>query len=136
MLITHDLGVVAGTVDRVLVMYAGRVMETASTAELFARPLHPYTEGLLASVPRLDAPRRRLHSIAGQVPSATAWPHGCRFHTRCPYAWRKCEDEEPPLLDGGTRDGGRGTSEIGEHLARCWLLVEPERRVRKGGPVV
>jgi peptide/nickel transport system ATP-binding protein len=121
MLITHDLGVVAGTADRVVVMYAGQVVEQASTVELFARPLHPYTEGLLASVPRLDAPqqgraRGRLHSIPGQVPAATAWPDGCRFHPRCPYAWDRCRAEEPPLLESGA------------HTARCWLLVEPQRR--------
>jgi peptide/nickel transport system ATP-binding protein len=121
MLITHDLGVVAGTADRVVVMYAGQVVEQASTVELFARPLHPYTEGLLASVPRLDAPqqgraRGRLHSIPGQVPAATAWPDGCRFHPRCPYAWDRCRAEEPPLLESGT------------HTARCWLLAEPQRR--------
>ena len=121
MLITHDLGVVAGTADRVVVMYAGQVVEQASTVELFARPLHPYTEGLLASVPRLDAPqqgraRGRLHSIPGQVPAATAWPEGCRFHPRCPYAWDRCRVEEPPLLASGA------------HTARCWLLAEPQRR--------
>jgi peptide/nickel transport system ATP-binding protein len=120
LLVTHDLGVVAGTADRVLVMYAGEVMESASTADLFARPLHPYTEGLLASVPRLDAPRRRLHSIPGQVPAATDWPAGCRFHPRCAYAWEKCSAEEPPLLADGPA-----------HVARCWLVAEPERRARQ-----
>src|SRR6266550_4676145 len=128
-LITHDLGIVAGTVDRVLVMYAGEVVETATTPELFARPLHPYTEGLLASVPRLDTPlpRRRLHSIPGQVPAATAWPSGCRFHPRCPYAWDRCAAEEPPLLDAGTGDPAT-------HLVRCWLLAEPARRTRTSPP--
>jgi len=125
MLITHDLGVVAGTADRVVVMYAGQVVEQAPTAPLFARPLHPYTEGLLASVPRLDAApasaRGRLHSIPGQVPAATAWPDGCRFHPRCPYVWDRCRREEPPLLDAG---GG----EPGTHTVRCWLLTEPGRR--------
>jgi oligopeptide/dipeptide ABC transporter ATP-binding protein len=129
-LITHDLGIVAGAVDRVLVMYAGEVVETAPTPELFARPLHPYTEGLLASVPRLDAamagPRRRLHSIPGQVPAATAWPSGCRFHPRCPYAWDRCAAEAPPLLDAGTGDPG-------SHRVRCWLLAEPARRTRGRG---
>ena len=128
MLITHDLGVVAGTADRVLVMYAGQVVEQAPTTELFARPLHPYTEGLLAAVPRLDAPssrptaggRGRLHTIPGQVPAATDWPDGCRFHPRCPYAWDRCRAEEPPLLDAG--------GEPGAHSARCWLLTEPQRR--------
>ncbi len=127
MLITHDLGVVAGSADRVVVMYAGQVVEQASTGELFARPLHPYTEGLLASVPRLDTRvsqvRGRLHSIPGQVPAATAWPAGCRFHPRCPYAWDRCATEEPPLLDSAG-------SEAGTHTVRCWLLTEPQRRDR------
>jgi len=129
MLITHDLGVVAGTADRVVVMYAGQVVEQAPTVELFAHPVHPYTEGLLAAVPRLDAPslslrtggRDRLHSIPGQVPAATAWPDGCRFHPRCPYAWDRCRAEEPPLLDASQGDAGT-------HTARCWLVTEPQRR--------
>jgi peptide/nickel transport system ATP-binding protein len=127
MLITHDLGVVAGSADRVVVMYAGQVVEQAPTTELFAHPLHPYTEGLLASVPRLDTPAAsargggRLHSIPGQVPAATAWPTGCRFHPRCPYAWGRCRTEEPPLLDAAAGDPGA-------HTVRCWLLAEPGRR--------
>ena len=132
MLITHDLGVVAGTADRVVVMYAGQVVEQAPTVELFAHPVHPYTEGLLAAVPRLDAPslslrtggRDRLHSIPGQVPAATAWPDGCRFHPRCPYAWDRCRAEEPPLLDASQGDAGT-------HTARCWLVTEPQRRTRR-----
>ena len=123
-LVTHDLGIIAGAVDRVLVMYAGQVVETAPMPALFARPLHPYTEGLLASVPRLDTPRRRLHSIPGQVPAASAWPPGCRFHPRCPYAWDRCVQEEPPLLDAGL-------GEPASHLVRCWLLADPERRRRQ-----
>jgi oligopeptide/dipeptide ABC transporter ATP-binding protein len=118
LLITHDLGVVAGSADRVVVMYAGQVVESAPTPELFARPRHPYTEGLMASIPRLDRPRERLHSIPGSVPAATAWPAGCRFHPRCPFAWEKCRTEEPPLLD----------TEIAGHTARCWLVAEPGRR--------
>jgi len=117
MLITHDLGVVAGTADRVVVMYAGQVVETASTTELFARPRHPYTEGLLAAVPRVDTPREQLRAIPGSVPAATDWPGGCRFHPRCPYAWDKCRTSEPPLLDAGSG-----------HQARCWLVTEPARR--------
>ena len=118
LLITHDLGVVAGSADRVVVMYAGQVVETAATRALFATPQHPYTEGLLASIPRLDQPRERLRSIPGSVPPATAWPAGCRFHPRCPYAWDKCRTEEPPLLETGTPG----------HSARCWLVAEPARR--------
>src|SRR5580765_5328725 len=117
LLITHDLGVVAGHADRVVVMYAGRVVETAPTDRLFQAPTHPYTEGLLAAVPRIDAPRARLHAIPGQVPAATAWPSGCRFRPRCPYAWEKCQ-EEPGLLETGSPG----------HTARCWLVTEPERR--------
>jgi len=129
MLITHDLGVVAGSADRVVVMYAGQVVEQAPTPELFARPLHPYTVGLLASVPRLDAPSRaraRLHGIPGQVPAASDWPGGCRFHPRCPYAWDRCREEEPPLLDAST-------GEPGSHTVRCWLLTEPQRRTGRPG---
>ena len=121
LLITHDLGVVAGTADRVAVMYAGQIVETAPTPELFARPQHPYTDGLMESIPRLDRPRARLHSIPGSVPAATAWPTGCRFHPRCPYAWDRCRTEEPPLLDAGP-----------DHAARCWLVAEPERRATAG----
>jgi oligopeptide/dipeptide ABC transporter ATP-binding protein len=121
LLITHDLGVVAGHTDRVVVMYAGEVVETATTTALFDRPTHPYTEGLLAAVPRIDAPRSRLHAIPGQVPAATAWPVGCRFHPRCPYAWDKCVAEHPPLLETGAAG----------HTARCWLVTQPERRVPK-----
>ena len=121
LLVAHDLGVVAGTADRVLVMYAGQAVETAPTTELFARPKHPYTEGLLASIPRLDTPKGRLKGIPGQVPAATDWPTGCRFHPRCPYAWDRCVAEQPPLLDAGT-------GEPGSHLVRCWLLAEPQRR--------
>src|SRR5207245_11122385 len=90
LLITHDLGVVAGHADRVVVMYAGRVVETATTEALFEHPTHPYTEGLLAAVPRIDAPRARLPAIPGQVPAATAWPPGRRFTPRCPFAWGNC----------------------------------------------
>ena len=122
LLITHDLGVVAGHADRVVVMYAGRVVETATTEALFEHPTHPYTEGLLAAVPRIDAPRARLHAIPGQVPAATAWPPGCRFHPRCPYAWEKCVAQEPPLLETRNEAG---------HTARCWLVTEPERRAPK-----
>jgi peptide/nickel transport system ATP-binding protein len=117
LLISHDLGVVAGVADRVAVMYAGQVVESATTPQLFAHPAHPYTEGLLASVPRLDRPRERLRAIPGQVPAATAWPDGCRFHPRCPHAWDRCRGEAPALLDAG----------LG-HDARCWLVAEPGRR--------
>ena len=117
LLITHNLGVVAETAQRVYVMYAGQIAEAARADQLFARPVHPYSEGLMAAVPRLDQPRERLAQIPGQVPPATSWPVGCRFHPRCPYAWDRCRTEAPPLLDAG--DGRR---------ARCWLVEEPHRR--------
>ena len=117
LLITHNLGVVAGATRRTYVMYAGQIVEEAPTEALFARPAHPYTVGLLAAIPRLDERRERLASIPGQIPPATAWPAGCRFHPRCPYAWDRCRTEVPPLLD--VAEG---------HRARCWLVAEPARR--------
>jgi oligopeptide/dipeptide ABC transporter ATP-binding protein len=115
-LITHDLGVVAETCDRVAVMYAGRIVEEAPAARIFQDPRHPYTQGLLRAVPRLGAGHGALTGIPGSVPSPTAWPTGCRFRPRCPHAWDLCLDE-PPLLtvDEARRD-------------RCWLERHPERR--------
>lgn len=116
-LITHDLGVVAEVCDRVLVMYAGQVMEEADVDTLFRDPRHPYTEGLLRAIPRLGQPVERLAVIPGVVPSATAWPVGCRFHPRCPYGWELCVDAHPGLFEAG----------VG-HASRCWLEKHPERR--------
>jgi peptide/nickel transport system ATP-binding protein len=107
-LITHDLGVVAEVCDEVLVMYAGQVVERAPVRELFRFPQHPYTVGLLGSLPRLDQPRPRLAAIEGAVPNMTAPPEGCRFQARCPFRIAKCA-EMPPLLPV---EGGR--------LTRCW----------------
>ena len=89
--VTHDLGVVADLCSRVLVMYAGQVVEEAPVEELFAHPRHPYTEGLLAAIPQAETSGERLASIPGVVPSAIAMPTGCRFHPRCPYATPECE---------------------------------------------
>jgi oligopeptide/dipeptide ABC transporter ATP-binding protein len=99
MLITHDLGVLAETVDEVLVMYAGRAVERAPTAALLAKPLHPYTRGLLASVPGASktAPRRRLPTIPGVVPDLADLPEGCRFRERCDVAIERCATEDPQL---------------------------------------
>ena len=95
--ITHDLGVIAEIADQVVVMYAGRIVEKASVTELFLRPLHPYTRGLLASMPQLQhQPKSRLQTIAGMVPALTALPAGCRFSNRCPHATAVCA-EEPAL---------------------------------------
>jgi oligopeptide/dipeptide ABC transporter ATP-binding protein len=100
MLITHDLGVVAGLADEVMVMYAGRQAEVGPTDELFYRSRHPYTLGLLASLPRVDDTGTEvLVPIDGQPPSLIAVPPGCAFHPRCPYAVAACRDEVPPLVD-------------------------------------
>lgn len=107
--ITHDLGVVAETCDRVVVLYAGVVMEIANVKELFYNPLHPYTKGLLASMPRLEGDGKRLNSIEGAVPHFTEMPQGCPFNPRCPHAVDKCKNELPPIWGNE------------EHQVRCWL---------------
>lgn len=99
-LITHDLGVIAETCHRVGVMYAGRMVETAFVEDLFKHPAHPYTQGLLKSIPRLENPRKtRLNIIPGMVPALSELPPGCRFQNRCPRAEKICETQEPPLVD-------------------------------------
>jgi oligopeptide transport system ATP-binding protein len=100
-LITHDLGVVAQVADRVAVMYAGRIVETASIDELYSQPAHPYTEGLIASIPRLEQKGHRLTPIGGAPPNLTRVPPGCSFHPRCPRARGNCRVDEPPLYDVG-----------------------------------
>lgn len=97
-IITHNLGVIARYVDRVNVMYAGRLVESAETGPLFAKPLHPYTAGLLSSVPRLDLPRQhKLYVIGGQPPNLARLPSGCSFHPRCQFAIDRCSQEMPEL---------------------------------------
>ncbi|WP_237213133.1 ABC transporter ATP-binding protein [Falsiroseomonas oryziterrae] len=96
-LITHDLGVVAEMADEVAVMYAGRVIERAAATDIFASPQHPYTLGLLGSIPRLDEDRERLLAIEGAVPPPFALPKGCRFHPRCPFAIEACKAAQPAL---------------------------------------
>jgi oligopeptide/dipeptide ABC transporter ATP-binding protein len=117
LLITHDLGVVAETASRVIVMYAGEIVEEAPVGELFARAHHPYTEGLMAAMPRVGHERERLTTIPGTVPPPNAWPSGCRFHDRCSYAWDRCSSEHPPLYQIGAG-----------HTSRCHLAEEPNRR--------
>jgi len=109
-LITHDLGVIAELADDVIVMYAGQVIERCSAERLFAEPQHPYTIGLLSSIPGLHLQQERLSAIEGFVPDAAALPVGCRFHPRCPFAVEKCRRELPQL-----RDITPG------HQAACWL---------------
>ena len=96
--ISHDLGVIRHISDRVVVMYLGRVVESAPTAELYATPNHPYTEALIAEVPQVDARRKRYVPIRGEIPSPLAPPPGCHFHPRCPRAFDRCRVEAPPLL--------------------------------------
>ena len=98
-LITHDLGVVAEMADEVAVMYAGRVVERGTAADIFNDPQHPYTIGLLGSIPRIEEDRDRLLSIDGSVPPPFAFPKGCRFHPRCPFAIRACTETDPPLRE-------------------------------------
>jgi peptide/nickel transport system ATP-binding protein len=118
-LITHDLGVVAETADDVLVMYAAKVAEQAPVDDLFNRPHHPYTWGLLGSLPRLDADVERLVQIPGQPPSLLNPPKGCRFHPRCPYVMEKCRQIEPELV---------GISTDPQHLQACHLDEETKDR--------
>ncbi|MFC7736218.1 ABC transporter ATP-binding protein [Roseomonas sp. GCM10028921] len=98
-LITHDLGVVAEMADEVAVMYAGRVVERGTARDIFEDPQHPYTIGLLGSIPRIEEDRERLLSIDGSVPPPFALPQGCRFHPRCPFAIRACTEKDPPLRE-------------------------------------
>src|SRR5213592_1464279 len=121
-LITHDLGVVADVADEIVVMYAGRVVERAKKRELFYDPQHPYTWGLLGSIPRLDKPKSELlFSIKGSPPSLLSPPRGCKFRPRCPHAFGQCHDE--PELVSRVEDPS--------HLDRCWLTVEQKRDRRE-----
>jgi peptide/nickel transport system ATP-binding protein len=125
LMITHDLGVIAETATRVLVMYGGEIVEEASVRTLFDAAHHPYTEGLMNAMPQITESRERLNVIPGTVPPPTAWPSGCRFRDRCPYAWERCEAEHPPLY------------QIAEgHTSRCHLAAEPERRAHPHLPLV
>lgn len=109
LLITHDMGVVAEMCERVVVMYAGQVVESASCLDLFDRTAHPYTRGLMKSIPEIIGPRTRLYSITGSVPAPGNMPPGCRFGPRCPYAMEQCRRETPVLREIGHH-----------HMVRCW----------------
>ena len=97
--ISHDLGVVEHLSDRVVIMYLGRVVESATTEEIFSRPNHPYTQALLKQVPRLDARKTQFKPIVGEIPSPLAPPSGCHFHPRCPHALPRCREQAPPLRE-------------------------------------
>lgn len=115
-LITHDLGIVAQIAQRVMVMYAGESVETADVKSVFKNPLHPYTVGLLESLPKINKDQEKLYNIRGTVPSPKDYPAGCRFSPRCDHCQDKCRNEKPPLIDLG--DGRQ---------VRCWLYAEEEK---------
>ncbi|WHY32083.1 ABC transporter ATP-binding protein [Cytobacillus firmus] len=109
-MITHDLGVVAEMADRVIVMYAGQIVEQNNVFELFKNPKHPYTQGLLNSTPKIHQLKDQLESIEGNVPTPSNLPKGCKFHPRCPFSMEKCSQQDPPLLQLNS-----------ESSVRCWL---------------
>ncbi|KON87983.1 peptide ABC transporter ATP-binding protein [Sporosarcina globispora] len=111
MMITHDIGVVAETCNRVIVMYAGQIVEEANIRDLFDHAAHPYTQGLLKSVPKINSSNKILHSIPGNVPTPEEMPNGCRFYPRCPIASEKCRNQEPPLEKMKEN-----------HKVRCWHI--------------
>ena len=116
MLVTHDMGVIAETCDRVAVMYAGRVAEIGPVADVIHRPAHPYTVGLMGSIPAMDEDRERLAQIDGAMPRLNAIPPGCAFNPRCPQATERCRRERPDLMDAGATH------------AACWLVSGETRR--------
>ena len=115
MLITHDMGVIAETADRVAVMYAGRIVEIGPVGDVIHRPQHPYTQGLMGSIPSIGDEREDLAQIDGAMPRLTAIPAGCPFHPRCAYAFDRCRAERPDLMRAATS------------LAACWLHAGPAR---------
>jgi len=113
MMITHDLGVIAELVEKVVVMYTGKIVESADTLTIFQEPMHPYTIGLLGSIPRLDGDGSRLQAIPGTVPIPGSFPEGCGFHPRCPFATDLCRAKVPPAF------------EVSEgHSVACWKVVD------------
>jgi peptide/nickel transport system ATP-binding protein len=116
MLVTHDMGVIAETCDRVAVMYAGRIAEVGPVSNVIHRPAHPYSMGLMGSIPAMDQDRERLTQIDGAMPRLNAIPKGCAFNPRCPQVFARCQQERPELMDAGTT------------RAACWLVNDPARR--------
>ncbi|HNW62694.1 MAG TPA: methionine ABC transporter ATP-binding protein, partial [Piscinibacter sp.] len=109
--VTHDMGVIAETCDRVAVMYAGRIVEIGPVADVIHRPAHPYTVGLMGSIPAMDEDRERLLQIDGAMPRLNAIPAGCAFNPRCPRVFDRCRVERPDLVEAGAT------------RAACWLLA-------------
>ena len=118
MLITHDMGVIAETCDRVAVMYAGRIAEIGPVHEVINQPAHPYTRGLMACIPDMSEDRERLHQIDGAMPRLDAIPAGCAFNPRCDRAWDRCHSQRPSLMPAGAT------------RAACWLHAEPGEAIR------
>jgi peptide/nickel transport system ATP-binding protein len=116
MLVTHDMGVIAETCDRVAVMYAGRIAEVGPVADVIHRPAHPYSVGLMGSIPAMDEDRERLMQIDGAMPRLNAIPTGCAFNPRCPKVFERCKQERPNLVDAGAT------------RAACWLVDSAARR--------
>jgi peptide/nickel transport system ATP-binding protein len=112
MLVTHDMGVIAETCDRVAVMYAGRIAEIGPVGDVINRPAHPYTVGLMGSIPAKDEDRERLTQIDGAMPRLNAIPKGCAFNPRCPRVFDRCKSERPDLLQAGAT------------RAACWLVKQ------------
>ena len=124
-LVTHDLGVVAEMADKVVVVYAGQVVEQSDVKDLFNKPVHPYTEALLKSIPKIDTNKnRRLLTIKGNVPSLKEIPSGCRFHPRCPLATEKCRSEEPPLFKADN-----------DRVSKCWI-ADPDLQEEWENPIL
>jgi peptide/nickel transport system ATP-binding protein len=117
MLVTHDMGVIAETADRVAVMYAGRIAEIGPVREVVRHPRHPYSEGLMGSIPSLEARTGRLRQIDGAMPRLTAIPPGCAFNPRCPRAFDRCRIDRPELIDAGATQ------------AACWLYAKEAAHV-------
>jgi peptide/nickel transport system ATP-binding protein len=109
-LITHNMGIVAELADRIAVMYAGKLVEVAEAVALYDRPLHPYTQGLLKSIPNISLEEQELETMPGSPPDLIEPPTGCNFHPRCPHVMEKCSSVEPPMTE--VEDG---------HGAACWL---------------
>ena len=113
LMITHDLGVVAETCDRVAIMYAGEIVEAGTVEDLFTTMLHPYTKGLFGSIPKLDEDMDRLHPVAGMMPDPSNLPKGCFFNPRCTQCMELCQKQSPPFVE---RAKG--------HVVKCWLWAD------------
>jgi peptide/nickel transport system ATP-binding protein len=118
MLITHDMGVIAETADRVAVMYAGRIVELGAVRDVIGKPLHPYTIGLMGAIPKVDSDLNRLIQIAGSMPRLAAIPSGCPFHPRCPQSFDLCSDVRPELV-------AQGQSQVA-----CWLYKDARATIQ------